>query len=383
MSSALHDEHRALTEHRENDGRRIAVIVTRLTGGDAEHIGVDRLRWLADAGYDVTVVPVSADPADPSADLPDAVTVRYPDADAGRNGKVRSIRRLLSETPFDVVLALQTEPNLLAVEAVAALAPRPILVLTELELLTSGLARPGITAMRRIRRARRAYADADLVIGSSHPISAEMSAAFGVPASRSLVVHDPVLPAAAQRVARSADPSAAIELVIASPLVASTRPHLAILAAQELNSRGVPTNVVAQAGGPLAREVAALAKRSDVTFTVSPHGEEWAARLAPNAVVLLPHRAVGLGRVLIDAAAHGVPSVGISTALGVADALIPGITGELAFDDSPSAIADAVHAAARLEVTGIEDWLDRFSSAASGAVLGRALDYAAAQRVAA
>ncbi len=382
MSSVLHDEHRDHNEH-QSDGRRIAVIVTRLTGGDAEHIGVDRLRWLADAGYDVTVVPVSAEPADRSLALPAAVTVRYPDADGGRSGKVRSIRRLLSETPFDIVLALQTGPNLLAAEAVAAMAARPILVLTELELLTSGLARPGITAMRRIRRARRAYPEADLVIGSSHPISAELSAAFGVPASRSLVVHDPVLPAAANPIARSIDPSAGIQLVIANPLVAATRPHLAILAARDLNSRGVPTNVVAHAEGPLAREVAALAKRSDVTFTVSPRGEGWAAQLAPNAVVLLPHRAVGLGRVLVEAAAHGVPSVGISTALGVADALIPGITGELAFDDSPSAIADAVYAAARLEVTGIEDWLDRFSSATSGAVMGRALDYAAAQRVAA
>ena len=44
----------------------------------------------------------------------------------------------------------------------------------------------------------------------------------------------------------------------------------------------------------------------------------------------------------------GCPAVAVSTALGVADAIIPGITGELALDDDPESIADAVERAASL-----------------------------------
>lgn len=76
--------------------------------------------------------------------------------------------------------------------------------------------------------------------------------------------------------------------------------------------------------------------------------------------MLLPSTCEGFGNVLVEAAAASIPSVAMSTALGVADALVPGVTGELVYLDSPTAIADAVQRAAHHRVDA-SDWLERFS----------------------
>jgi glycosyltransferase involved in cell wall biosynthesis len=84
----------------------------------------------------------------------------------------------------------------------------------------------------------------------------------------------------------------------------------------------------------------------------------------------------GLGNVLIEAAATGIPSVASSRALGVADAIVPGITGELALTDDPQAYADAVLRAAPLQLNSPVDlgaWLERFSPARSTGILLDAL----------
>ena len=83
-----------------------------------------------------------------------------------------------------------------------------------------------------------------------------------------------------------------------------------------------------------------------------------------------------------EAAARGVPSVAVSTALGVADAIIPGVTGELSLDDDPASIADAVEAAAGLDVHDVDAWLERFSADSSGALLEQTIDYARLTRAA-
>jgi glycosyltransferase involved in cell wall biosynthesis len=82
--------------------------------------------------------------------------------------------------------------------------------------------------------------------------------------------------------------------------------------------------------------------------------------LPASAVVLLPSPCEGFGNVLVEAAAAGVPSVAISSALGVADAVVPGLTGELALSDDPGDVADAVEKAATLSVDA-GAWLERFS----------------------
>jgi glycosyltransferase involved in cell wall biosynthesis len=97
-------------------------------------------------------------------------------------------------------------------------------------------------------------------------------------------------------------------------------------------------------------------------------------------VVLLPSDREGFGNVLVEAAAVGVPSVAVSGALGVADAIVPGITGELALGSSASDLADAVQRASELKVDGIEAWLERFSVDSSGRDLETVLSRVVAGR---
>jgi hypothetical protein len=61
--------------------------------------------------------------------------------------------------------------------------------------------------------------------------------------------------------------------------------------------------------------------------------------------------------------------------LGVADALVPGLTGELALTDRPSDIADAVERAAQLAVPveSVGPWLRQFETPASTQALLAAL----------
>lgn len=384
MSSAVHDR---LTDAATTGWwaaasgrpRRVAFVVTSLHGGGAEAVGIAWIAWFAQAGYEVSAIMVSDKPL--TDQVPESVTVHRLGGLGGHAAKLRALRRLVREERYDAVVAVQTYPNLLAVAATRG-AERPITVLTEHNLISLGL--PGSSASHRakIAMAQRVYRYADVVTSCSHPVAAEMSAGFGVPASRSLVVPNPALAKLTDRtpVARTPGTQAGVQLVLACRLVPQKSPHRALEAARVLQERGIATEVVSFGGGPLQDELVARAAELGVTFTPRGWVEDWFSHFAPNSVVVLPSHREGLGNVLIEAAARGVPSVAVSTALGVADAIIPGVTGELALSADPAAIADAVQAAAELEVRGIDDWLDRFTARASGQLLEQTIAYAAALR---
>lgn len=128
--------------------------------------------------------------------------------------------------------------------------------------------------------------------------------------------------------------------------------------------------------GPL-RESTEL-ESSQLGLNVSFLGwkEPWWEAVSDVDCLVLTANDEGLANVLVEAAAAGIPSVASSRALGVADAIVPGITGELAMGDSPHAYADAVLSAAPLVLTStihIGAWLNRFSTTGSTATLLAAL----------
>lgn len=360
---------------------RVAFVVSSLHGGGAEAVGVAWMNWFVQSGYDVDAILVSDKPG--STLIDPAVRV-HRGAARGRHGaKVRAVRRLLRTERYEAVVALQTYPNLIAIAAAGnKRSEGPVVIVTEHNLISLGLPGSPLSHRAKIWLAKRWYRRADAVTSASHPVAAEMTAAFGVPASRSLVVPNPALAKVTDRspVARVAGTQNGIQLVLACRLVAQKSPHLAIHAARELSRRGIETEVVSFGGGPLQAELTSLADELGVTFV--PHGwvEDWFDHFAENSVVILPSKREGLGNVLVEAAARGVPSTAVSTALGVADAIIPGVTGELALDHRPESIADAVERAASLDVHGVDEWLERFSADSSGRLLEAAIVYARDRR---
>lgn len=363
-------------------GKRLAFIVSSLQGGDPEAAGVAWMNWFVQAGYEVDAILVShtrgSELVDPS------VQVHRIAARRGHAAKTAAVRRILRGGNYDAVIALQTYPNLLAIAAAGrkGSAHRPIVIVTEHDLLSLGLPGSSLSHRAGVWLAKRWYRRADVVTSASHPAGAEIAAAFRVPASRSLVIPDPAMAGVTDRVPVHRTPGTdnGVQLVMVGPLEPRKRPHLAILAAKSLGDRGIPTDVVSFGGGPLRAELAGLADRLGVRFTPNSDGVDWVEHLTETSVVILPSRGEGLGGVLIEAAARGVPSVAVSTALGVADAIIPGITGELALDEDPESIADAVERAAHLHVDGVDEWLERFSADSSGGLLESAIGYAYARR---
>ncbi len=108
----------------------------------------------------------------------------------------------------------------------------------------------------------------------------------------------------------------------------------------------------------------------------------WFDEAAADAVVLLPSVAEGFANVLVEAAAAGIPSVTSSRALGVADAIVPEVTGIFAMDSRPESFAAAVDRARQLTPVDAGAWFSRFAPEHSGtkllevisAVTGRSVD---------
>ncbi|HYI34703.1 MAG TPA: glycosyltransferase [Glaciibacter sp.] len=182
-------------------------------------------------------------------------------------------------------------------------------------------------------------------------------------------------PATSARGNRRPGSDQGIQIVLACRLVVQKRPLLAIAAAAELQRRGIPVEVVSFGGGPMLADVVAAATAAGVTFRHEGWVENWFEHFGDNAVALLPSSREGFGNVLVEAAAAGYPSVAVSGALGVADAIVPGITGELALSAEPADLADALLRASELTLADIDPWLRRFSAESSGADLERVLEY--------
>ncbi|WP_295785021.1 glycosyltransferase [uncultured Microbacterium sp.] len=264
----------------------------------------------------------------------------------------------------------------LAALAARELTTRPPAIVASEHLSVAARRRSRVPAVRiGALQARRRYRSADVVIASSHALAAEVNAGCGVPASRSLVVPPPVpgvVTTGGAREPRVPGTGGGVTVVVAGDPLAADDPLRVVAAAGELDRRGIAVELVVRPGGALSEAV----RRAAVSrgLTVRADDGSW----GPSAVVVLGAATAGFGVELVRAAARGVPAVAVSTALGVADAIVPGVTGELAVAGDAVAVADAIVAASRLEVAGVDDWLARFAPASSARLLLRAVDLAVA-----
>jgi glycosyltransferase involved in cell wall biosynthesis len=90
--------------------------------------------------------------------------------------------------------------------------------------------------------------------------------------------------------------------------------------------------------------------------------QPWQRLARPGDCLLMTSDVEGFGNVLVEAAAAGLTCVAPSSALGVADAIISGITGVLARSTRPIDLADAVAEATALPIgsPAVTRWLGNF-----------------------
>jgi glycosyltransferase involved in cell wall biosynthesis len=161
--------------------------------------------------------------------------------------------------------------------------------------------------------------------------------------------------------------------VLPCRLVEQKDPLLVPEVARILKQRGRNVAITVFGAGPLEEALVDAARRADVPATMAGWQEAWFLNCPPRSVVCLPSLVEGFGNVLVEAAAVNVPVVTMSSALGVADAVVPGVTGYLAATRNAEEFADLVEDADRLPAWEVDGWLDRFSPEASTTTLERVL----------
>jgi glycosyltransferase involved in cell wall biosynthesis len=354
----------------------VLFVIPSLHGGGAEFVARTWMAHLVSRGYEVSVVLTAGDAA--SEHLPTGVRARTLRGRKGHLAKASALRDAILDVRPDAAVALQAHANLILLTAakLVPVASRPKVLVSERNLVSLGLPGSDLAHRAKIAIAKRVYGTADHVIAISHPVAGELVAGFGVGGDQVTVVPNPATAKVRSRTTTRVPGLAnGVQLVLACRLVRQKRPLLAIDTAAELVRRGVDVEVVSFGGGPMLDQVTSAAERAGVRFTAHGWVEDWFEHFGDNAVALLPSAREGFGNVLVEAAAAGFPSVAVSGALGVADALVPGITGELALTARPADIADAVERAADLTLDGIDPWLRRFSVESSGRDLERVLEY--------
>jgi glycosyltransferase involved in cell wall biosynthesis len=164
-----------------------------------------------------------------------------------------------------------------------------------------------------------------------------------------------------------------LHLVLPCRLVQQKDPLLLPEVARSLARRGHDVAITVFGAGPLEQELADACGRAGVPLHMEGWHEDWFRRCPPCSVVCLPSHVEGFGNVLVEAAAMNVPAVAMSAALGVADAMIPGVTGFLCSTRDPEEFADLVERAIKLPPWDVDGWLARFGPEESTNILERLL----------
>ena len=350
-------------------GLRVGLLLPSLSGGGAEFVAVQWAEHLARTGHHPTLITTH----EAGATHPDVPVVALT---AGSfPARVRALRSHVAGARYDVLMGLMPHWNLLVLLATRGLSNAPATVISGRNVesplhLIHGLSYRVETSMARVL-----YRQADAYVAISHPVAAEAAGVYGLHPDRVWVVPNPATGkdparAAADRAAAGRGDATSVTLTIPARLVAQKRPVLAVETAALLRERdGLDAKVDFFGKGPLEAEVRSAAARLGVPVTFRGWVTSWFDEAEPDAVVLLTSAAEGFANVLVEAAAAGVPSVASSRALGVADAIVPHVTGEFAIGSEPADYADAVLRARTLAPVSAPAWLARFSPAESGAAL--------------
>jgi glycosyltransferase involved in cell wall biosynthesis len=348
----------------------IGIVIPSLHGGGAESIA---RKWIAELrSREHTVTVYVYDRVQPAADLPSGVNVRrFSQRFLMRNALLPIwLRRSVINDRPDVMVSFLTYGNVIALLALTFFSRKPVRLLISEHGIQSVLL--AVTGRHRDRvilwLARCLYRRADAVLAVSHPVAGDLVSAFRIAPGRIFVIPSP---AVSSGVCDLVTPDR-LHVALVGRLVEQKRPNLFVPVLLELVRRGINVCATVIGDGPLRDQTEEESLQSGLDISFVGWHEPWWDATSNIDCVLVTARVEGLNLVLVEAAAAGIPSVASSRALGVADAIVPGITGELALTDDPMDYADAVIRAASRVLTAeglLDGWLEHFSTAHSTAAL--------------
>jgi len=345
---------------------RLCLLLNRTEGGGAEVVGVRWAEGLAARGHDVLVL--TYDDPEP-APVAGTTTIGYPAATRLRRmaGLSGWVRRAAREHDADAAIGVMTFANLVLL---AGLSKTGIPVLLSEHNLTSNLRDEGRGGRAKDRLAQVLYRRADAVLACSHGVAACMNARYSVPTDRIWVVPNP----AAGGGVRSVPAAVSSRLLFVGRFADQKRPSAFVDTVLTLRERGFPVTALAIGDGHLAADVEAQVRSTGAPVELAGWQRAWQALARTGDVLVLPSLQEGFGNVLVEAAECGLRVVAVSQALGVADAMIPGVTGVLASSGSPGHLADAVEQAWQLpgpDPELVRRWSQRFTAQTAAEVLER------------
>ncbi|TQS41390.1 glycosyltransferase [Cryptosporangium phraense] len=334
---------------------KVGILISSWRGGGAEFVARTWADKLVERGIEVVRYDYAG-----TGDIPGIHVKHFPRRSALQSALALPgwLRASALQDEIDVMLSMLTYSNLAALVAKVRGMKTP-LVISERNLASTFLPLEGRSGKIELRIAERLYRRTDRAIAISHPVAAELVSRFSIARDRVDVVPNPALPENPRRVPRSPK----LRILAVGRFVEQKRPLLFVAALAVLSKRGHPVSGVFVGSGPMAQEIVGLAEDVGVEIELLGWREPWWQAIDSASCLLLASSVEGFGNVLVEAAACGIPSVAVPSALGVADAIVPGLSGILASDDSPEALADAVLAASKLPMptSPINAWLQRFS----------------------
>lgn len=341
-------------------GLKVLMVAESSRGGGAEQVASLWRTILSQRGARVrmAILRTEADAANESGTPEGPVLLPR-----GLLRRIVVLRRLINTWRPDTVIGVLTYPNLLAQIASIGLGSR--LVLSEHTIPTALLSAQSIKHKVQLRVARATYRYADAIVAVSHAAASDLLLNLRVRPERLWLLPNQVaLPTTPRKTAAGGTHPASkgdttLRLLVPGRITSSKRPALAIDVAKELQSRGHKVTLefigTRAADFPLSQLASA-----EVEVAISPWSDQWARSAEPGSIVLLTSAVEGFGNVLVEAARAGLSSVASSSALGVGDAVIDGVTGILASPDSPSSFADAVEHAQTMTFGDLRGWFARF-----------------------
>jgi glycosyltransferase involved in cell wall biosynthesis len=348
---------------------RVGVLVHALAGGGGEAVARSWAEQLAARGHLVSYLLYGPD-VRPGSDLTIETFVFPGRSTIDRWVRLPTwVRRTATQRKLDVVLAVLTFSNLTALRAFVRPRRRSItVVLSEHTIPTMHWCYEGLGGRVKEQLARLLYRRADGVIAVSHPVATDLRARYGVGADRLFVLPNPVPAVDNMPVAMPVRVGALQRILVVGRLCEVKRIDRLFHVLELLRARGLTCSAVVIGDGPLRPELEEHARRLDLPVHFLGWAVPWQQHVRPGDCLLVTADVEGFGNVLVEAAAAGIPAVAPSTALGVADALVPGLTGVLARSARPDDLADALVEAAALAVHPqlVRPWLRTFSPALAG-----------------
>jgi glycosyltransferase involved in cell wall biosynthesis len=357
---------------------RVAILIPSSSGGGAEFVAMQWATYLSGRGYTVQMLLTHPRRGEIEQRVPERILISRV---KGRTAVAKTLalrHYMIAERP-DVVLSLMPYWNLMAIIASQLLPNKPRIYISGRNIETALREVQNLKYRIEVQLAKILYRRADAYIAISHPTAAEAITAYGVARDNVWVVPNPATGKTGsnpRELRKLPTVASGVHLTLSVParLVEQKRPLLAIRVAALLTAEfGVPTTVEFFGSGPVQIQIQQLAQQLDVPVKFHGWVERWYEECADNSVVLLPSLVEGFGNVLLEAAAVGIPCVVSSRALGVADAIVPGITGVLSMDDSAAAFAEAVMETRSIVRVDYTRWLARFSPESSGQRLEAAI----------